>query len=124
MLCSSNVDLVMSGISLLCSLIGVSLALVIGTSTAADAQTTALRGARVIDGQALRLTTPQSSSATGASSPSIRPPELQFPVGLRSWPMPAKPSFRASSRTTHMWASSLASRVHPRITAVMPSCDS
>jgi imidazolonepropionase-like amidohydrolase len=44
-------DLVMSGISLLCSLIGVSLALVIGTSTAADAQTTALRGARVIDGR-------------------------------------------------------------------------
>ena len=41
----------MSGISLLCSLIGVSLALVIGTSTAADAQTTALRGARVIDGR-------------------------------------------------------------------------
>jgi imidazolonepropionase-like amidohydrolase len=41
----------MSGIGLLCSLIGVSLALVIGTSTAADAQTTALRGARVIDGR-------------------------------------------------------------------------
>jgi imidazolonepropionase-like amidohydrolase len=41
----------MSGISLLCSLVGVSLALVIGTSTAADAQTTALRGARVIDGR-------------------------------------------------------------------------
>src|SRR5215470_8073311 len=41
----------MSGISLLGSLIGVSLALVIGTSTAADAQTTALRGARVIDGR-------------------------------------------------------------------------
>ena len=41
----------MSGISLLCSLIGVSLTLVIGTSTAADAQTTVLRGARVIDGR-------------------------------------------------------------------------
>src|SRR5215468_11244982 len=41
----------MGGISLLCSLIGASLALVIGTSTAADAQTTALRGARVIDGR-------------------------------------------------------------------------
>jgi imidazolonepropionase-like amidohydrolase len=41
----------MSGINLLGSLIGVSLALVIGTSTAADAQTTALRGARVIDGR-------------------------------------------------------------------------
>src|SRR5262245_13820470 len=41
----------MSGISLLGSLIGVSLALVIGTYTAADAQTTALRGARVIDGR-------------------------------------------------------------------------
>src|SRR5437016_7997656 len=41
----------MSGISLLCSLIGVSLALFIGTSTAADAQTTVLRGARVIDGR-------------------------------------------------------------------------
>src|SRR6516165_9363875 len=44
-------DLVMSCISLLCWLIGISLALVIGTSTAADAQTTALRGARVIDGR-------------------------------------------------------------------------
>jgi imidazolonepropionase-like amidohydrolase len=40
----------MRGISLVCSL-GVSLMLVIGTSTDADAQTTALRGARVIDGR-------------------------------------------------------------------------
>ena len=41
----------MGGISLLCSLVGISLAFVIGTSTAADAQSTALRGARVIDGR-------------------------------------------------------------------------
>src|SRR2546421_5073178 len=41
----------MTGISPLCSLIGLSLAFVIGTSTATDAQTTALRGARVIDGR-------------------------------------------------------------------------
>src|SRR6476646_9874921 len=44
-------DLVMSGTNLLCSLIGVSLALVVGVSTTADAQTTALRNARVIDGR-------------------------------------------------------------------------
>jgi hypothetical protein len=43
-------DLVMSGTNLLCSLIGVSLALAIGASTDTYAQTTALRGARVIDG--------------------------------------------------------------------------
>jgi imidazolonepropionase-like amidohydrolase len=43
-------DLAMSGINPLCALIGASLAFVIGTSTA-DAQTTALRGARVIDGR-------------------------------------------------------------------------
>ena len=41
---------VMSGISLLCPLVGVFLALLIGPSTDANAQTTALRGARVIDG--------------------------------------------------------------------------
>ena len=41
----------MSGMSPLCSLIGVSLALVIAASTSVDAQTTALRGARVIDGR-------------------------------------------------------------------------
>jgi imidazolonepropionase-like amidohydrolase len=41
----------MSGTNLLCSLIGVSLALVVGVSTTADAQTTALRNARVIDGR-------------------------------------------------------------------------
>src|SRR5262249_23333247 len=40
----------MRGISLICSLIGISLALVITAPTDADAQTTALRGARVIDG--------------------------------------------------------------------------
>src|SRR5215475_2461585 len=40
----------MRGISLFCSL-GISLTLVIGASTDADAQTTALRGARVIDGR-------------------------------------------------------------------------
>ena len=40
----------MRGVSLLCSLIGISLALVITAPTNADAQTTALRGARVIDG--------------------------------------------------------------------------
>jgi imidazolonepropionase-like amidohydrolase len=40
----------MRGISLFCAL-GVSLTLVIGASTDADAQTTALRGARVIDGR-------------------------------------------------------------------------
>ena len=33
-----------------CSLSGLAVALVVGASTAADAQTTALRGARVIDG--------------------------------------------------------------------------
>jgi len=43
-------DLAMRGVSLLCSLIGISLALVITAPTNADAQTTALRGARVIDG--------------------------------------------------------------------------
>src|SRR5262249_34841600 len=43
-------DLAMRGISLLCSLIGISLALVITAPTDVDAQTTALRGARVIDG--------------------------------------------------------------------------
>src|SRR5262245_60607432 len=43
-------DLAMRGISLFYSL-GVSLTLVIGASTDADAQTTALRGARVIDGR-------------------------------------------------------------------------
>src|SRR5262245_6120746 len=43
-------EVIMSGISLLGSLTGVSLALVIGTLTAANAQPTALRGARVIDG--------------------------------------------------------------------------
>jgi imidazolonepropionase-like amidohydrolase len=43
-------NLVMSGISLLCPLVGVFLALLIGPSTDANAQTTALRGARVIDG--------------------------------------------------------------------------
>jgi len=43
-------NLVMSGISLLCPLVGVFLALLIGPSTDANAQTTVLRGARVIDG--------------------------------------------------------------------------
>jgi imidazolonepropionase-like amidohydrolase len=43
-------DLAMSGIKLLRSLVGASLAFVMGAATAADAQTTALRGARVIDG--------------------------------------------------------------------------
>src|SRR5215470_13869416 len=43
-------DLAMRRISLLCSLIGISLALVITAPTDADAQTTVLRGARVIDG--------------------------------------------------------------------------
>src|SRR5262249_45461237 len=43
-------DLAMVGINLLRSLVGVSLALLIGASTNANAQTTALRGARVIDG--------------------------------------------------------------------------
>src|SRR5262249_49072743 len=43
-------DLAMHRISLLCSLIGISLALVITAPTDADAQTTVLRGARVIDG--------------------------------------------------------------------------
>src|SRR5262245_13473769 len=41
----------MSGLRPLCWLIGVCLALVIGASSDADAQTTALRGARVIDGR-------------------------------------------------------------------------
>jgi len=41
----------MRGTRVLCSLIAVSLALVIGASTDAQAQTTALRGARVIDGR-------------------------------------------------------------------------
>src|SRR5204863_4010259 len=39
------------GINLLRSLVGVSLALLIGASTNANAQATALRGARVIDGR-------------------------------------------------------------------------
>jgi imidazolonepropionase-like amidohydrolase len=43
-------DLAMSGIKLLRSLVGASLAFVMGAATAVDAQTTALRGARVIDG--------------------------------------------------------------------------
>jgi imidazolonepropionase-like amidohydrolase len=43
-------NLVMSGISLLCPLVGVFLALLIGPSTDANAQTIALRGARLIDG--------------------------------------------------------------------------
>src|SRR5262249_15259156 len=43
-------DLAMRGIGLFCSL-GVSLTLVIAAFTDADAQTTALRGARVIDGR-------------------------------------------------------------------------
>ena len=40
----------MSGIRPFCSLIGLAVAFVIGAFTAADAQTTVLRGARVIDG--------------------------------------------------------------------------
>jgi len=40
----------MSGIKLLRSLVGASLAFVMGAATAVDAQTTALRGARVING--------------------------------------------------------------------------
>jgi imidazolonepropionase-like amidohydrolase len=43
-------DLAMSGIKLLRSLVGASLAFVMGAATAVDAQTTALRGARVING--------------------------------------------------------------------------
>src|SRR5215470_9672544 len=42
--------LAMRSIRVLCSLTAVSLALVSGASTNVDAQTTALRGARVIDG--------------------------------------------------------------------------
>src|SRR5262249_61958357 len=41
----------MSGFTQLRFLIGASLAIVIGASTDADAQTTALRGARVVDGR-------------------------------------------------------------------------
>jgi hypothetical protein len=82
----------MNGISLLCSLIGVSLALVIGTSTAADAQTTALRGARVIDGRGgAPIDNAPIVIRDGrivAVGPSAGTP---VPVGRRSWTMLAKP---------------------------------
>ena len=41
----------MLSIRIFCSLSGLAVALVVGASSAADAQTTALRGARVIDGR-------------------------------------------------------------------------
>jgi len=99
----------MSGFTQLRFLIGASLAIVIGASTDADDQTTALRGARVVDGRGGapidnativirggRIVAIGSSSAT--PSPMVR----------RSSTIPAKLSFRASSRATLMLASSLA----------------
>ena len=92
----------MSGFKQLRFLIGASLAIVIWASTDADAQTTALRGARVIDGSGgAAIDNAVIVSATAASSPSVRPPEPRFPAMRRSSTITAKPSFRASSRITH-----------------------
>jgi adenine deaminase len=102
-----------------CSLSGLAVALAIGASSVADAQTTALRGARVIDGtgaapldNATIVIRDGRIVAVGASA------ETQIPSGAEVVDYTGKTIIPGSSRRTHMWVSSLASRPHPRTTAV------
>jgi len=92
----------MLSIRIFCSLSGLAVALVVGASSAADAQTTALRGARVIDGRgAAPLDNATIVIRDGRIVSSVRPPELRFPATPRSSTIPARPLFQGSSRTTH-----------------------
>ena len=94
-------------------------------ATAAEAQTTVLRNARVIDGTGARhLIMLQLSYATVASFLSVHPPIRRFPMAPRSSTIAARPSSLVSSPRTRMSEFLLGSRLPRRTTIASPFCGS